>query len=63
MRISYKLTATLLDSPLERDVFEKSRVLLSKQSVLSIQDSIWAAECQGGSCEPDLNAIIISSTS
>ncbi|XP_026747582.1 integrin alpha-8-like [Trichoplusia ni] len=48
--------STLLDSPVERKDFDSSRVMLSDRSELTLQYSVWAAECAGNKeCVPNLH--------
>ncbi|KAJ8722469.1 hypothetical protein PYW07_003649 [Mythimna separata] len=53
--IQYMISSKLLEDPRNASTFDPSRVLLSDRSVLSIQGSLWVAECSGSKvCVPKL---------
>ena len=53
--LAYKISAKQKVNPLNLEDFKISRVLLSENSVLNIENSIYTGICDSGRCVPKLD--------
>ncbi|CAH0721948.1 unnamed protein product, partial [Brenthis ino] len=55
--LAYKISAKLKENPLSLTEFDISRVLLSENSELTIENSVWTSVCVSDHCVPNLSLI------